>query len=256
MRGGFHLKAKEYREKMDPIDKYPHAWAKEQIASGNFLPSFTSIQLESAQDGTDGSLSEEQEDIVRWCSSALYVGGADTTVSVMTSFFLMMSLYPDVQKRAQEELHNVVGQERLPVLDDRKNLPYVNALINEVMRWAPPAPLGVPHRVTKEDEYMGYRIPGGATVYANIWAITHDPEVYKDPETFDPTRYLRETPEPDSRKFVFGFGRRVCPGAQFAEDSLFFNIARILSTFDIRKAVDENGHEVEPKVEFTSAVTR
>ncbi|ESK82650.1 cytochrome p450 [Moniliophthora roreri MCA 2997] len=221
---------------MDPVDKFVHAWAKQQIASGGYLPPFTSMQLEARKHESGGNLTQKQEDIIRWCSSALYAGGADTTVSVMRLFFLLMSLYPNVQKRAQAEIDEVVGQDRLPNIGDRDDLPYTNALVKEIVRWAPPAPLGLPHRVTTDDEYMGYRIPEGAT-------------------NFDPTRYLSDTPQPDPRKFVFGFGRRVCPGAQFAEDSVFFNISRILSTFDISKSVGEDGMGVEPKVEFTSTVT-
>jgi cytochrome P450 len=63
-------------------------------------------------------------------------------VSAMTSFFLLMSLYPDVQKRAQAEVDQVVGRDRLPTLDDQNALVYISALIKEVIRWGPVAPLG------------------------------------------------------------------------------------------------------------------
>ncbi|KAF9260207.1 cytochrome P450 [Marasmius fiardii PR-910] len=257
--GSFHHKARESREKLAPVDQFPHNWAKEQIASGNYVSSFTSMQLQEERDSLEANISEEEEDIIRWCSAALYAGGADTTVSVMTSFFLVMTLYPAVQRRAQDEIDAVVGRERLPDIDDRSALPYVNALIKEIMRWAPVVPQGLPHRVTEDDDYMGYRIPKGATVFANIWAIMRDPALYSDPMVFDPTRFLPnnglDTPEPDPRKFAFGFGRRVCPGAQFAEDALFFNISRILATFDVRKAVGEDGKEISPEIKFSSTIT-
>ena len=60
----------------------------------------------------------------------------------MLSLFLCMSLYPEAQKRAQAELDTVVGRDRLPTLADRPNLPYVEALVSEVMRWVPVAPMG------------------------------------------------------------------------------------------------------------------
>ncbi len=77
----------------------------------------------------------------------------------------------------------------------------------------------LPHRLTEEDTYEGYRIPKHATVVANTWAILHDPELYPLPSVFNPTRFLGESedstgPElnPDSRIFAFGYGRRTCPG--------------------------------------------
>lgn len=79
-----------------------------------------------------------------------------------------MAQFPDIQHHAQAELDGVVGL-RLPTLNDRPNLPYIDALIKEVMRWHPIGPLGLPHMTTQEDEYNGYRIPKGAVLIPNIW---------------------------------------------------------------------------------------
>ena len=87
----------------------------------------------------------------------------------MQAFFLAMASYPDVQLRAQAELDAVVGTGRLPEYDDQEALPYVNALVKELLRWRSVVPLAVPHRVLEEDEYRGWRIPKGAIVIPNIW---------------------------------------------------------------------------------------
>lgn len=126
-----------------------------------------------------------------------------------------MTLNPSAQRQAQNEIDSVVGQDRLPSIEDRGNLPYVSALIKEVLRCGPPAPLGIPHRVTKDDTYLGYSIPSDAILIANIWGIMHDAEMYPDPMKFSPERFLSQKPQPDPRKYVFGFGRRVCPGELF-----------------------------------------
>lgn len=75
-----------------------------------------------------------------------------------------MALHPKVQEKAREEIHRVVGTNRLPTIDDKESLPYINALLLEVLRWHPVAPLGLPHMTTEEIDFRGYRIPEGATI--------------------------------------------------------------------------------------------
>ncbi|TFK33998.1 cytochrome P450 [Crucibulum laeve] len=237
----FKRKAAAYKEQMKTVDEVPYKWAKKQIQSGEYIPSFTSHHL-LPEEGTIPD--EEQEDIIKWCGGALYAGGADTTVSFMTSFFAAITLHPKVQKRAQGEIDMIIGRDRVPKSKDQHSLPYVSALIKEILRWAPPVPQGLPHCVTQDDEYLGYRIPKGSTVVANIWKIAHDPDLYPDPFSFSPERFLNSDSaqnQLDPKKFVFGFGRRTCPGAQFAELSIFLNVASILSAFTISKSVDDYG---------------
>ena len=80
-----------------------------------------------------------------------------------------MSLHPNVQRRAQAELDAVVGPARLPDFGDRPALPYVNAIIREVLRWMPAVPLGLAHSTEADDEFGGYFVPGGSIIIANIW---------------------------------------------------------------------------------------
>ena len=80
-----------------------------------------------------------------------------------------MALHPHIARKAQEELDRAVGSERLPELSDQDNLPYISALIKELLRWTCPAPLGMPKRVMEDDVYNGYFIPAGATIFENVW---------------------------------------------------------------------------------------
>ena len=84
-----------------------------------------------------------------------------------------MVLNPDVQKRAQEEIDRVVGTSRLPEMADRDNLPYINAVVKEVLRWHPVTPLGVSHASSEDDTYKGYLIPKGAILVPNIWCVSY-----------------------------------------------------------------------------------
>ncbi|KAG9079140.1 hypothetical protein FS749_008790 [Ceratobasidium sp. UAMH 11750] len=165
------------------------------------------------------------------------------TVAAILVFFVAMLLFPEVQKKAHEEIDTAVGSERLPTMDDRAHLPYVERLIQEVLRWRPIFPNGLPHVCYQDDIYKGYRIPKGAKIFANIWAISRNPEVYKDPEVFDPDRFLDPSVPPSP---TFGFGRRLCPGIHYAGSSLFIFIVSILAAFNIEMAKDEQGNSVVP----------
>jgi cytochrome P450 len=80
-----------------------------------------------------------------------------------------MTVFPDVQKKAQDEIDRVIGPERLPTCADRENLPYLDAMVKEVLRWHPVAPMGLPHTSTMDDVCEGYFIPEGSMLFANVW---------------------------------------------------------------------------------------
>lgn len=82
-----------------------------------------------------------------------------------------MSLHPEVVAKAQAELEAVVGPNRLPDHADRSDLPYVNAIIKECLRWQNAVPLGIPHAAVEDDEFDGYFIPAGTVVFPNAWQV-------------------------------------------------------------------------------------
>lgn len=84
--------------------------------------------------------------------------------------------------------------------------------------------------------------------------FTHDPSVYHAPMDFNPDRYLKAEPEPDPRNWIFGYGRRVCPGRYVAENALFLTIAQSLTVFRVEKLRDEKGNIVEPDIKFEPGV--
>ena len=80
-----------------------------------------------------------------------------------------MVTYPDVQRKAQEELDRVIGREQLPDFSHRDSLPYVNAVMKECSRWHTVLLLGIPHRAIQDDYYNGFLIPAGSVLIANAW---------------------------------------------------------------------------------------
>ncbi|KAF5342805.1 hypothetical protein D9758_013368 [Tetrapyrgos nigripes] len=188
-----------------------------------------------------------------WLAGTMVLAGSETTASVLSVFMLAMRLYPNVMKKAQAEIDAVVGRDRLPTFEDRDHLPYIQAIVKEVLRWRPVAPL-VPRRVMKDDFYEGHFIPKGSLVVANIWAMNHDPTIFPDHDEFRPERFLDETGAvhaipADTRNLghvSFGFGRRICVGLNFANQSLFIDIASLLWAASIEPAYDETGAEIVP----------
>jgi cytochrome P450 len=171
------------------------------------------------------------------------------------TFLFAMMLHPSVQTRAQAEVdHFLASERRVPTLHDQAAFPYVGCVLKEVLRWAPASPIGLFHCTSRSDTYRGFSIPARTTIIANIWAMMHDETMYPDPFTFDPTRFLGDTPQPDPREYVFGFGRRVCPGQNLAESSIWIQMVLLLLTVTISKAVDSNGRIIEPEIGFTTAI--
>ncbi|KAG5635743.1 hypothetical protein H0H81_010226 [Sphagnurus paluster] len=169
-----------------------------------------------------------------------------------------MVLYPEVQVRAQKEIDAVLGGGRLPEFSDRDSLPYIDCVLQETTRWYSVVPMGVPHRSTEDDVYRGMFIPKGSVIIANTRGMTLDERFYKNPQSFNPSRYLPQ-PEGNNEPYPngpFGFGRRICPGQHFAEASLWIAIASVLACFKISKAIGEDGKEITPKMSVNSGVNR
>ncbi|KAI4950472.1 hypothetical protein J4E91_004355 [Alternaria rosae] len=244
---GFQDTARRMAAQLSQCTNQPYEFVKKQMKEKRHSPSFLSQCIEGLGSGA------EMEFVHKWAALALYLGGADTTVSSIMTFFLAMTVFPEVEKKAQEELDRIIGGNKLPVSKDRESLPYIEAIMKETHRWHLVLPMCLPHCSTEEDTCRGYRIPKGSILLPNNWHFTHDSEVYPDPMVFRPERFLK-TPthqsEIDPRNFIFGYGRRICPGRYVADNALFITIAQTLAVFNITKFVDDNGRVMEPEVKF------
>ncbi|KAL4071144.1 cytochrome P450 [Scleroderma yunnanense] len=256
---GFQKQAREWKAVMDELVDVPYNLVKSQVEAGVAPKSYTSVLLE----GRVASLSEEEVLSIKWSAASFYGGTPSsassplsslTCVAAMHSMFLAMTLFPEVQKKAQAEIDAIVGLDRLPTLSDRQSLPYMEALVKEIHRWHVVSPLGVPHRTSEDDVHNGYYIPKGTIILANLWSMLHDPHSFSAPMEFRPERFLMiegKQPEQDPRTICFGFGRRVTLGLQLADASVWLLTAMTLAVFDIKKAV-EGGVEITPDVDPSS----
>ncbi|XP_041483984.1 cytochrome P450 2U1-like [Lytechinus variegatus] len=164
----------------------------------------------------------------------LFAAGTETTATTLKWALMYMVLHRDVQEKIHKELDDVVGRNRLPRLTDRPNLPYTEATLLEIQRFASITPLGVPHAPVKDVVLNGYDIPKGTVILPNLWAIHHDPDLWKNPDEFNPDRFL----DPETKQVVqreelipFSIGRRRCMGEQLAKVELFIFFTHLLHRF-------------------------
>nr|BAL05183.1 cytochrome P450 [Phanerodontia chrysosporium] len=238
---GFKQKARSWRKSIMYIRDAPYDVTKKRVADdAESVPDCVAKDLmEKMVDNAKDP--EYMERVARSAVGSMYLAGADTTHSVLSACVLTLVLNPNFLPRAQASIDEVC-QGRLPDFSDYEALPHVHAVVREAMRWNPVVALNLPHRCTTDDIYEGQLIPAGSIVIANIWAILHDPAVYPDPESCNPMRYLRCSPDgtvtldpavPNPADVAFGFGRRICPGRFKGYQTVWLALARMLAAFDI-----------------------
>ncbi|XP_069672282.1 methyl farnesoate epoxidase-like [Periplaneta americana] len=185
----------------------------------------------------------------------LFSAGAESVANSLDYALLYMVLHPHVQKKCQEELDAVVGRSRRPSLDDKPNLPYIEATLTEVLRSNPIAPLTPNHRCMADTKLHGYDIPKDSTVLVCLWAVMSDPDHWGDPQVFRPERFL------DSRgRFVrdewsinFGLGKRVCIGESLARSLLFIFFCTMMQEFNFSVPEGDPLPSTIPQPGFTTA---
>lgn len=249
-----------------------HAWwdpCKDRVRAGVDIPCFASdfVKTYESEGWTD--------DEAALMSLGLLLSGSGTTGASINFLIMGCCTNPEAVMLAHEELDKVIGDKRLPTLEDEPNLPYVKAMIKEGLRWRPfsnqgekassllqhadscftdYSVAGMPHATNKDDTYKGYRIPKGATIIPNAYSVHQNETRYPCPDRFEPARYLDYkfgAAEASNLKdgtqrdhFAYGAGRRLCAGIHVAETSLFLSISRLLWGFNIEYSKDKTGKSI------------
>ncbi|RYP57544.1 hypothetical protein DL770_010647 [Monosporascus sp. CRB-9-2] len=215
-----------------------------QVAAGKAPMCYAREMMENSDSWRKQGLTDED---AAWVAGGNVEAGSTTTSVTLLSLLLHLAANPHVQKTAHDELMRVVGPERTPAFDDVKDLPYIRACVKEVLRMHPTPFWGIKHYTDADVTYKGYVIPKGTVLLANNSFIHYDPARYEDPLAFRPERYLNHPKysadyanqsDPYKRDhFTFGMGRRICPGARLAENSLNIVLANILWAFEVRPPI-------------------
>jgi len=214
------------------FDTYQAYWApvRQAIEDGSAAPSFARDVLT----GKEAKFSGSDEEAM-YLAIQLIEAGSDTTRAALNIFVMAAICHPETAAKARQEVDLICGAnaEHLPDFADEKQMPYVCALIKELMRWRPIFIWSPEHTSSQDLEFEGYHFPAGTGFLINHSAICSNPDDYHDPAAFKPERWL-DGHESDVLHglWAFGGGRRVCVGYRLAQKSLFINIARLVYCYD------------------------
>ena len=187
----------------------------------------------------------------------ILVAGSETVPTTIRWAILYLINFPDIQKRLQQEIDEAIPPEKTPCLDDKVKLPYIEAFIAEVLRCADIAPLGVARAdVDGNDSYLeGCLIPKNAAILFDFDSIFMNPNIFEQPEIFNPDRYLDEAGMFVKPKELvpFSLGRRVCLGDQLGDWELFLYMANLIKTFAFLPADEEKLPKIHGHLDFSHA---
>ncbi|XP_073124549.1 labd-13Z-ene-9,15,16-triol synthase, chloroplastic-like [Henckelia pumila] len=167
----------------------------------------------------------------------IIVGGTDTTATIIEWAMSEVLNDPQVKKRVQDELTQVVGLNNAVEESHIPRLHYLDAVIKESFRLHPPVPLLVPRLPSQSSVIGGYTIPKGSRVFLNVWSIHRDPLVWDNPSEFKPDRFFNGSGNFDFtgnnfQYLPFGSGRRICPGILLAERMVMHLLATLFHLFE------------------------
>ncbi|KAJ6679036.1 CYTOCHROME P450 81E8 [Salix purpurea] len=173
------------------------------------------------------------DDIIKGLILVLLLAGTDTSSTTMEWALSLLLNHPEVLEKAQIEIDEHVGHDRLMDEADLAHLPYLRSILNETLRMYPPAPMLVPHESSEECLVGGFRIPRGTMLSVNMWAIQNDPKLWPDPRKFRPERFDNPEGARDGFKLMpFGYGRRSCPGEGLALRVVGLALGSLIQCFE------------------------
>ena len=181
------------------------------------------------------------------------IAGSETSASFLMWSLLYLAAFPEVQSKIHQQLDDVIGNDQPIRFKDRDSLPYLEATIAEVFRHSSYVYVTAPHLVRSNTTLGNYDIPENSQVLIDLRAIHHDPNYWRDPESFDPTRFLDEDGKfvcPATFSFLpFGAGPRGCLGQMLAKIEIFVFLAQLLRQFSLELPPGSSQPDLEAPVE-------
>nr|AGN04281.1 cytochrome P450 [Oryzias melastigma] len=209
-----------------------------------FDPEITRDMSDAVIRGISEADVELTDDYTESTVTDLIGAGMDTVSTALHWIVLLLAKHPDIQRKLHELIDRVVGRDRLPSVEDRPHMPYLDAFIYETMRFTSFVPVTIPHSTTSDVSVNGLSIPKDTVVFVNQFSVNHDPLIWRDPQVFDPSRFIDESGSLDrdltNNVLIFSAGKRRCIGDQVAKVEIFLFFAILLHQCSFEKCPDQD----------------
>ena len=185
-------------------------------------------------------------------SQDMFVAGSDTSSTAIEWAMAALLNNPQVMEKVKGELKRVLGKKTEVEESDIAQLPYLQAVVKEVLRLYPPVPMSF-YRAEATVQVQGYTIPQGTTIMLNLWAVHRNADAWTDPEKFMPERFMDGDIDFSSKEcklIPFGGGRRICLGLPMAYRTVHLILASLLHEFDWVLPEDAMGSGVDMTEKF------
>ncbi|XP_058045433.1 cytochrome P450 2J2-like isoform X2 [Ahaetulla prasina] len=221
---------------------------KHQEADPGEKQDFIHLYLDEIEKVKNQSKSSYDEKNMVQCIFDLFLGGTDTSATTLYWALLYMVLYPDIQAKVQKEIDTLLTPGQSICYEDRKKLPYTNAVVHEIQRFGNIISIGMPRRCIRDTKIQKFHIRKGSTFFPNMASALYDPNEWETPLTFDPNHFLDKDGNficPEA--FIpFSLGHRACLGENLAKTELFLFFSNLVQTFNFHLAEGSKDIKIEP----------
>lgn len=203
------------------------------VESRDYIDAFLKQQAKGRSSDTGDAKSPFAYEDLLFNLRAFFGAGTETAAVTLLWIFLFMIHHPDVQDKVQKEIDEKIGNERSITVDDRSTVPYIEAVVHECQRLGNVAPFGVLRANVQETTLLGYRIPARSFIMPNFKASNMDPNLWNDPASFRPERFLDSHGKLVEPQYFmpFSIGKRACVGESLARMEIFLFFANIMQRF-------------------------
>ncbi|XP_072496127.1 cytochrome P450 2C23-like isoform X2 [Notamacropus eugenii] len=214
----------------------------QKVLNPNNPQDYIDCYLSKMQQEKDNPQSEFDLENLLATASNLLCAGTEPTSSTLRYGLLLILKHPEVQAKIHREIDRVIGPHRVPSMNDRQDMPYMDAMVHEVQRFITLKPFNFPHALNQDIQLHQYVIPKGTTIFPMIFPVLHDSKEFHNPDQFDPHHFLEKNGKFKKSDYFmpFSIGKRSCLGEGLARMMLFLFFTTLLQNFTLKSVGDPN----------------